>query len=219
MPGTGWPSPSSTAAVSPTTKISGWPGNDRSFSTVTRPARSCAALSQVAAGEATTPAAQTMVRASMRPSSRSTPPASHLVTSVWRHHLDAHARERLFGIIGKVFRHRRQNARPGLDQNDARGRGIDAAEILHQRMARDLRDGARHLDAGRRRRRRSRKSAAAAVPRHRFATSACSNAISNSRADMQRVLDALQPRRDRRPFVMSEIGMGRPGSDDQIIVR
>ena len=61
-PGSGLPSASVAAAVSPMTKISGWPGTDRSARTFTRPARSVSACSQCPAGEAITPAAQMMVR-------------------------------------------------------------------------------------------------------------------------------------------------------------
>ena len=55
-----------TAAVSPTTKMSGWPGAVRSLATTTRPARSLSASSHLAACEACTPAPQTMVRAASR---------------------------------------------------------------------------------------------------------------------------------------------------------
>jgi hypothetical protein len=79
VPGTGRP-PLCTDAASPTTKISGCVGNDRSGSTVTRPARSCSAPSQVATGEATTPAAQIITPASMLSSGRLTPRGPQPIT-------------------------------------------------------------------------------------------------------------------------------------------
>ena len=42
---------------------------------------------------------------------------------------------------------RRQQPRPGLDQYDAGGARIDAAEVALERLPRHLGDGARHLDA------------------------------------------------------------------------
>ncbi len=66
----GEPSRSRTRTMSPSAKISGWPGSVRSASTVTRPARSssapvCSANAE-ASPEAVTPAAQTTVRVGMR---------------------------------------------------------------------------------------------------------------------------------------------------------
>ena len=43
----------------------------------------------------------------------------------------------------------RQQPVARLDQDDARRRGIDVAEIRRQRLAGQLGDGAGHLDAGR----------------------------------------------------------------------
>ena len=65
-PGSGLPSASSASAVSPITKTSGWSGTDRSGATLTRPARSAGTPSQLAAGDAFTPAAHMIVRVSMR---------------------------------------------------------------------------------------------------------------------------------------------------------
>src|SRR3979490_2499241 len=61
MPGTGLPSGPLIATVSPMAKISGWLGTVRSGRTCRRPARSAGAPSHSAAGEARTPAAQTVV--------------------------------------------------------------------------------------------------------------------------------------------------------------
>jgi hypothetical protein len=60
-PGSGLPSARSCVmeARSPITKISGWPGTDRSGSTMTRPMRSSGAPIVLPSGEAATPAAHT----------------------------------------------------------------------------------------------------------------------------------------------------------------
>ena len=81
---TGLPPGPEPVAVSPTTKISGWPGTDRSGSTMTRPARSAATPSQRAAGEASTPAAHRIVPASITLSPMLTALAVIAVTAVPR---------------------------------------------------------------------------------------------------------------------------------------
>src|SRR5258708_19606265 len=67
-------------AVSPITKIWDAPGSERASSTLTRPTLSASALSQVAAGDAFTPAAQTTFSASNRLAPAVTPDPSHSVT-------------------------------------------------------------------------------------------------------------------------------------------
>ena len=63
--------------------------------------------------------------------------------------IDPHAGERALGIARQVLGQGRNDARTGLDQDDARISGVDPAEIVGQGLAGDLGDGARHLDAGR----------------------------------------------------------------------
>src|SRR3546814_3948379 len=69
-------------AVSPMAKTSGRPATVRSGPTTTRPARSDAAPNQRAAGDAWTPAAQTMVLAERGLPPYTTPSAEHSVTGV-----------------------------------------------------------------------------------------------------------------------------------------
>ncbi len=84
-------------------------------------------------------------------------------------------------------------------------------------MARNLRDGARHLDPG---------CAGAdndegqqppplGLVLGELGLLECQE---DAAADAGRVLDALQSRRDRGPFVMSEIGVRRPGRDHERVV-
>jgi hypothetical protein len=69
------------------------------------------------------------------------------------HDLHALLGQRALGIIRQVLRQRRQDARSGLNEDNAcRGR-VDAAEILRQALARDFGNGAGHLDPRRRSRR------------------------------------------------------------------
>ena len=120
-------------------------------------------------------------------------------------------------IVGQTLRQGRKHARPGLEQDDARRARIDAAEILGDGVARDLGDGAGHLDAGR----------AGADDHEREQPPPLGLVVGQFRllecqqdaaADAGGVLDALEARRHRRPFVMAEIGVRRAGRDDQRVV-
>ena len=122
------------------------------------------------------------------------------------------------GIVRQIVREDRQHARSGLDQDDARRARIDAAEIHGQRLARDLGDGARHLDAGR-----------AAADDDEGQEAALLGLIGrklgllereqNAAPDARRVFDALEAGRELRPLVVAEIGVRRAGRDDQIVIR
>ncbi len=67
-----------------------------------RPAWSCSALIQCAAGEAITPAAQMIVAAAMRCSPSATPVAIAIGDLGGGHHLDAHFLQRALGVSGQV---------------------------------------------------------------------------------------------------------------------
>ena len=117
----------------------------------------------------------------------------------------------------RVVRQCRQHARAGLDQNDLRGARIDPAEVDRDRVARDLRDRACHLDAGRAGAdddEREQAGALGLVVRQLRALEGEQNAA----ADARGVFDALQARRELRPFVMAEIRMRGAGRDDELIV-
>ena len=159
----------------------GCPGTLRSGSTRTRPARSSGTPSERASGDPWTPAAQTTVRAARR--SPPTCTRGRVDAGHRRAGPDLHA-ERLelrLRLAREVLRVGRQHARPRLDQHHARGARVDAAEVAHQRVARDLGEGPRHLDARSARRRSRRTSATAAGASASSSRSACSNASSTRR--------------------------------------
>src|SRR5579859_4248259 len=81
-PGTGVPSGLIALAVSPITNTFSWLGIVSLGPTIARPARSAGEPSQRAAGEAATPAAQTIVRAGIRNPFTTTPAVSHWVTGL-----------------------------------------------------------------------------------------------------------------------------------------
>ena len=149
MPGTGSPSGPLIDAVSPMAKISGWPGTVRSGSTKRRPTRSAGAPSQSAAREACTPAAQRMVRAASRWPPKTTPSRVAFRDRLAELDLDAELFERLLRVGRELLIETGQDARAGLDQNDARGARVDMPEILAQILMRQLGDGAGEFDAGR----------------------------------------------------------------------
>ena len=103
----------------------------RGRSTSTRPARSCSALSQRAAGEATTPAAQMMVPASMRPLARSTPPRRSQ-SPAYGPHVDAHLDQRLRCISDRSSGSAGSTRGPASIRMICAVARIDAAEVHRQ---------------------------------------------------------------------------------------
>ena len=218
MPGIGWPSPAMTAAPSPMTKISGYPGSERSGPTRDRPARSCSPGRPATSAAARTPAAQTTVAASIRPCSRVTPvgvdvgdlgarssPPRHSGRGAGRRRRrDARGRSAGSGVPPRSARCGRPPGRYGGTRTSAR-RG---------RSRRWPRPSRRRSDRRRPRRRWSRAGARAASP----ASSARSKADQDAPADGERVLDRLQPGREGLPGVVAEVGVGRAGGDHQLII-
>ena len=184
---------------------------------MTRPTRSFSAPSQVAADEAATPAAQMIVAAARRSSPIVTPSASQCVTGVPRRTSTPSLSSELVRGGAQHRRKGRQHARPGLDQDDARLARIDVAEVVAQRHARQLGDGAGHLDAGR------------AAADHDEGEEAAAGLVALGRlgvlerrqdaaADVRGVVDLLQAGRHALPFVVAEIGVPRAGREHQRVV-
>ena len=198
------------------TKMSGWPGTDRSGATFTRPARSVSAPSHWPAGEAITPAAQMTVRASMR-----SPPTDRHAGGIERGHgraephLDAELFERCPRGLRERRIERREQARRRLDQDDARRARIDRAEILGERAVGQLGDRARHLDAGRAAADDDEVQQPRALGRVGLGLGLLEGE-QDAAADVGRVVDGLQAGRERRPVVVAEIGVLRAGREDQL---
>src|SRR5690606_28961513 len=129
-PGTGRPSGRSTAARSPATKISGWPGTDRSGRTFTRPARSSATPRQLPSGDACRPdhgprrheAAVATVAARVDVFDRRA-----------GQDLDAELFQLPARLARQVLRERGQHPRPGLDQAYPGARRVDVVELALER--------------------------------------------------------------------------------------
>ena len=95
--------------------------------------------------------------------------------------------------------------------------GVDRLEVFRQRAAGDVGDRAGELDAGR-------PAADDGEAQRLVLAGQVGLALGvlegqqHAAADLERVLDRLQAGRVRRPVVMAEIGVPRPGGDDQVVV-
>ena len=212
--GTVRPAASVTAAVSPMTKMSGWPGTDRSGPTYAAGAVGLGA-EPARRGRRHDAGGPDHRAASMRPLSRSTPPRVAFGHPRGGLHLDARGQRRAH-IVRQVRRKARQDPRSGFEQHDARRARIDAAEIVRE-VSRAISAMAPAISTPVAppptmtkvsRRRRSSASSAEFGPLE---------GEQNAAADAGRVLDVFEARRELRPFVMAEIGMGRAGGDHQMV--
>ncbi len=199
------------------TKISGLPGTVRSGSTITLPARSAAAPSHSAAGEAATPAAQRIVRAGSTVSPKTTPSASQRVTARPSSTVDAKPLQRLPGIVGKFRREIGKDAVAGLDQHHARLARVDVAELAAQRVAREFGNGAGQFHAGRPAADDRQRQQRLALLRIGFPLGLLEGQ-QDAPPNGGGVLERLQPGRERLPFVMAEIGVAGAGGEHQRVV-
>ena len=150
MPGSVPPSWWLKAAASPRTKTSGWPGMVQSGSTIARPiAVERRAERLWSSGLAVLPAAQMTVCVGMTHPAASTDPGRMSVTSVSVRTSTPSRRSFVLGLVAQLSRVGGQEPRSALEQHHRGLAGIDVAEVAPQRVAPDLGDRARHLDAGR----------------------------------------------------------------------
>ena len=116
---------------------------------MTRPAPSCAAPSQPAAGDAITPAAQRIVRGRDAVQCRQSRPRGAFGDRGAGAHLDAQrGRANARAVSRQGGWKGRQDAIGCLDQYDACIARIDGAEVSGQRDLGQLGNGTRHLNAG-----------------------------------------------------------------------
>ena len=199
------------------TKTFAEPGIVRSGWTCTRPARSSGTPSAAPSGDADTPAAQSTVSEAIV----STP----IVDESRRHaghdrvgpHVDAKPLQIVQRGRAQVFREGAQDRRPAFEQQDPRRARIEMPEVAGERVPRDLRERARHLDAG-----RSAADDDEGQQRGRFCRIALPlGALEREQhppPDLERVLERLEPGRDAPPLVVAEVRVRRAGRDDQEVV-
>ncbi len=120
-------------------------------------------------------------------------------------------------------RARRQSLRIGgqhpvgsLQQDDPRGRRVDRAELTCHRLERDLGDRTGHLDA---------RGTATDDHERQVGVSfgwiggplGALERAEDPAADLECVLDGLQPGCVELPVVVPEVGMGRAGGEDEVV--
>ena len=121
------------------------------------------------------------------------------------------------GLARQLLGEGPQDARPGLDEDDPGRLGIEPAKVAGQRPPGDLRQRARQLDAGR---------AAADHDERGPGPLGLGGGLELGRlegaqdapADVQRVAHGLQSGGVGRPLVVSKVGVGHPGRDDEVVV-
>ena len=96
-------------------------------------------------------------------------------------------------------------------------RRVDGAEFVAQRLARDLRERARQLDAGRAAADQHERQQLALPRGSRLALGALEGQ-QHATAHLERVLERLQSRRMRLPLGVTEVRVARAGADDQEVV-
>ena len=132
-------------------------------------------------------------------------------------HLDVQPLELLARALREPRHEGGEHALPAFQQHHARLPRIDAAELARQRVLRHLRQGARHLDAGRPGADDDEGHPGGAFGRIARALGLLEGA-DDAGASGEGVGQRLQPRRDRGPFVVSEVAVRGAGGDDQVVV-
>ena len=208
-------------ARSPMTKISGCPGIERSGSTGTRPARSSGDAERAGERGGADAGVQRTVSAAIR-----SPPT----TRRRRAPIVGHGRRRSGprrpaarappapsreSSVGK----RREDARPRLDQDDrarpaGRSRGSRTTSTCRAISAIAPASSTPVGPPPTRTKVSSARRRAGSVSR-----SALLEGEQDPAADLEGVLERLQPRRVRLPFVVAEVGVARAGREDEVVVR
>ena len=115
-----------------------------------------------------------------------------------------------------MFRIRWQDARAALDQNDAALFGFDFAELMRHGVMRNFGEGSCKFYAG---------WSAADDNELQLARRISLGGVTlreleceqNAAANFERVFNRFEPRRQRQPFVVAEIGVSCAGSEDEIV--
>ena len=133
-------------------------------------------------------------------------------------HVHAQALELFARAPGQAFIEARQDPRPGLDQADPGPRRIDVAELALQCVACDLGQGAGQFDAGGPAPddRETQPGIALGRVGGRFGAL---EGQQQAPAQVERVVERLEPGRVRGPVVVAEVGLGRAAGQKQIVER
>src|SRR5690606_4478080 len=129
----------------------------------------------------------------------------------------AHGLQVAPGAVGELRGEGVQEAVGGLDEDDAGGGGVDAAEVAGQGAAGDLGEGAGHLDAGGCAADDDEGEDGAAVHRGGLALGGL-EAEEAALADLGGAVDGLEAAGDGAPLVVAEVRVGGAGGDDEVVV-
>ena len=215
-----------TRTMSPSASTSGCPGSVRSGSTVTRPARSVSAPAASARRPATlaaaTPAAHTTVRAPTRrvvPSGAlsSTPAASMSTTSSLTSEVTPSPSSWRTALADRSGGKAASTRSPPSTSRIRPSARVHRAVVARQRVARELGDLARHLDAGRARahhheREPLRAPLVVGLELGRL------ERPQDPVAHVERALERLDLRRVLGPLRVAEVGVLRAARHDQHVV-
>ena len=135
-----------------------------------------------------------------------------------REDFDAEAPQLRFGLRGEIGRIGREDALFPLDEDHARARRVDAAEVAEHGLPRDLGERAGELGAGRPRADDD-EGEPGPLPVGIGLALSFLEGEEHAPPDLQRVLDGLEPRRVALPLWMREVGMRGAGGDDEVVVR
>jgi hypothetical protein len=133
-------------------------------------------------------------------------------------HLDAERRQGRRRLPGQAFRKGRQNPRPGLHQHHPRHRRIDCTKLARQPMARQLGDGSGQLDT-RRTTADDHKGQHVALHCRRLGILCLLEGEQQAAPNGGRIVDLLQARCERGPFIMPKVAVARASGDDQVVIR
>ena len=211
--------------MSPTTKISGCPGTRQrrlggdAAGAIERHAER---LSRAATPRRPPPTARSAPRCARSPgvAATVTPSASTPVTT---EPVRTSTPSRSSDVARRVAQRARetcaQDVRAAFEQHDARRLRADAAEVLPQRLPRDLGERAGQLDAGRPAADDDERQQPALRRRGPVSRSAASNASSTRRRISSASSSVFRPGARARPLGMAEVRVRRAGGDDQVVVR
>ena len=131
--------------------------------------------------------------------------------------LDAEALEIAHGAARERLAEGGQDARPGLDQDDARELGIDLAEVAREREAAHLADRARELDARRPAAHDHEREQRLLALGIRFLLGILEGA-QHAAADLRRLLEGLEAGRVLFPVVVAEVRVLRAAGEHEHVV-
>ena len=204
--------------MSPITKISGCPGTVRSLCTLTRPVRSVSAVQPLSGGRGCDARGPDHGPARDALAGHDDAVFVDPLDAVPQSYFDPEPLEPRLRGSRELLRERAEYARRHVDQDDARGDGIDPSELGAQRGPHQHRQRAGHLDPGR--------SGADEDERQEIAMPArillglrLLERPQNSVSDRDGVREALQAGRELLELLVPEVAVPHAGRQDQVVVR